>query len=257
MTTAVRASITLGILGLLLLLLGAVPAVAQDVPTLEGDGVITYDHSSLEPLDNPTRQLLHGSAVEGGCAFDVAAEVGSNFKGTIVTREVAYDPATCQSLVEQSVIPAGVGLPDDVLADNTGAKFSQWTGYWRDPVNIPVNWNRSQLRWSYNLTMNRITAVHEGSCPKYRRSATGWRVAYDSGCYLRYIGTSKFGATSSRTFDNDWFPCGGIFIRGATTWVDDHELIAKANGYVEYSTNMGKSGPCSFLLWSQTILVLR
>ena len=220
---------------------------------------MTYDLSELPPLANGEREIIQGIGTDGDCSFTHTFTAAPDFRGQIVRREMSYDPATCRALFETGTLP----LDDDPGAKATAQRSSirdgQWTGYWRDPVNYPVNWNRSKLRWSYDISTNRVTQVYTNSCPYYRLTLTGWSVSYDSGCINGYQNNqSEYKVESSRTFQNTTFPCTPfpIILRGATTTIHDHELVGTGSGSVQFSTNMGKSGLCSWLLWSETILIL-
>ena len=137
---------------------------------------------------------------------------------------------------------------------NGGTKNGEWTGYWKDPININVNWNRSNLRWSYDGST--VTAVHSKSCPDYWLTNTGWSRIYNSGCNYQWAENNyEYRVFSSRTYDNTTFVCGP-FLSGAQTQIHNHILVGKRNGSVEYSTTMRKSGWCSWLLWSETILMV-
>ena len=153
--------------------------------------------------------------------------------------------------METGTLPLDAG---DVLQYSSGTKNGQWTGYWRDPVNFPVTWNRSNLRWSYDGST--VTAVHSKSCPDYWLTNTGWSRIYNSGCNYQWAENNyKYRVFSSRTYDNTTFVCGP-FLSGAQTKIHNHILVGKRNGSVEYSTTMRKSGRCSWLLWSETILIV-
>ncbi len=107
MTTArLPIGISVAVIGLALLLWAGTTfqVTAQDVVTLEGDNVITYGHA--EPLANATRKIVQGVASGDGCSFSLSDEADADFIGDIIQREVAFDPDTCQSLIEESVIPA-------------------------------------------------------------------------------------------------------------------------------------------------------
>ena len=248
MTNAIRLPIgfALAVLGLVLLLwAGTTQASASDKPTLAGASVVSYEHTV--PLDNAVRELVQGTGSNGDCTFTVSGEVDANFRGTIIQREVAYDPTTCKSLVEVSTVPQS-----DVLASSTATKSIQWTGYHRDPVNIPVTWNRSKLRWRYNYMTGQIVWT-SGTCPDYWRTATGWYRKWDSGCDKDY-GSTEASVSSSRWYHNTGFPC--LIGAGASSEIYNHKVTGTGTGTYSYSTNMRKGGACGWLLFRETIFVV-
>ena len=127
MTIAGRVSIgiSVAVIGLVLLLWAAITfqATAEDALTLEGDNVITYDHA--EPLTNATRKIVQGIASEDGCSFSLSDETDADFIGDIIQREAAFDPDSCQSLIEESVIPAEPVHPIHLSTYPT--KYAEWT----------------------------------------------------------------------------------------------------------------------------------
>ena len=265
MTAKARYSMGLtALLGVILIALWGMTilqATAQEGPVLEGEGVVTYDLDDRPTLDDPVRELIQGSGSDGNCSYTHTFTADPDFRGKIIRREVAYDPDTCRSIFETGTLPLDAAGTDTSAQGNTAlstsTRYVQWKGVWLDPPDWDVNYNQSRLKWRYDPSANTIKQVYVRDCPKYRRAATGWRVSYDSGCSTGYDNGAAYRVESSRTFDNDWFPCGIFFpfpLLGATTWVHDHSVVGKGTGHYTYSTTMGKSGNCAWLLHSETEL---
>ncbi len=72
--------------------------------TLEGDNVVVYPYSTPPPNSIVSRRIDTGARVgEDGCSYRHSGMGGS---GTVIERELAYNPETCESLVEVIYIPA-------------------------------------------------------------------------------------------------------------------------------------------------------
>ena len=71
--------------------------------TLEGENVIVYPYSTPPPNSIVSRRIDVGTKIEGGCSYNHSGMSGS---GTVIERELAYNPETCESLIEVIYIPA-------------------------------------------------------------------------------------------------------------------------------------------------------
>ena len=71
--------------------------------------MVHYPYSTPPPNSIVTRRIVTGARVgEDGCSYTNSGMGGS---GTVIERELAYNPDTCESLMETIVIPAGTPLP--------------------------------------------------------------------------------------------------------------------------------------------------
>ena len=77
--------------------------------TLEGEGVVVYPYSTPPPNSIVSRRIVVGTKVDGGCSYRHSGMGGG--AGTVMERELAYNPATCESLIETIYIPDGVQVP--------------------------------------------------------------------------------------------------------------------------------------------------
>ena len=88
------------------------PAPTPELLTLEGDNVVYYRHSSPPPNATVVRTINQGTKnSEGGCGWTTQGMAGGGFSGSISTRELAYNPDTCEYLVETWIIPGGTPAP--------------------------------------------------------------------------------------------------------------------------------------------------
>ena len=76
--------------------------------TLEGEGVVVYPYSTPPPNSIVTRRIVVGTKTEDGCSYHFSGMGGG---GTVVERELAYNPETCESLMETIYIPDNVQVP--------------------------------------------------------------------------------------------------------------------------------------------------
>ena len=74
--------------------------------TLEGEGVIVYPYSTPPPNSIVSRRIVVGTKTEDGCSYRHSG-TGSG-SGTIIERELAYNPETCESLRESIYIPDNI-----------------------------------------------------------------------------------------------------------------------------------------------------
>ena len=115
---------------------GATTATAADT-TLVGENVVDYSRGAdlglyhQFDLEESEFVVLQGSALDGGCAFDVELPVS---EAAIAAVEQQYDPDTCQMLLE-------IGRPSDadlalhagdylltVRGDTVGGHQQEWVG---------------------------------------------------------------------------------------------------------------------------------
>ncbi len=221
---------------------------------LQGENIVQYDVSDRPHLENAVQTIVQGIAIPGGCTFTIEMELGPDDAG-MTARELAYDPDTCRSTFETGIkagIPgaSGGGMTYDEGGGTVATKARQFTGTWRDPVNLPVNWNRSRLKWKYDTGSGRVIEILHEDCLHYFYKTTQWRLSYDSGCTGVYANNdTQYWVYSSKEFDNDWFPCTSG--RGATTRVFNHTIKGKGNGGVSTSTQMSKWGDCAGMLHAE------
>ena len=76
--------------------------------TLEGEGVVVYPYSTPPPNSIVSRRIVVGTKTEDGCSYHYS---GMGSGGTVVERELAYNPETCESLMETIFIPDNVQVP--------------------------------------------------------------------------------------------------------------------------------------------------
>ena len=80
------------------------PTLEVDDPVisewLEQDGIIIYRRG--EELVNSRMYIIKGERIEGGCTWHVSS-VGSD-DGIVVSREVATNHTTCESLIEEGTL---------------------------------------------------------------------------------------------------------------------------------------------------------
>ncbi len=100
--------------------------------TLNGPNVITYEHQ--EVLTNTARAVRQGARLAtGGCKFSGQAILAP---GTTVTElELAFDPDTCQSLVESgTLVASGSGADPTEIGTEAATHDSTAAGLRMFPV---------------------------------------------------------------------------------------------------------------------------
>ena len=85
------------------------PPPAPTPLTLEGDNVVVYPYSTPPPNSIVSRRIIVGTKIEDGCSYHFSGMGG--VAGSITKREIAYNPETCEALIEIIVIPDNVQVP--------------------------------------------------------------------------------------------------------------------------------------------------
>ena len=244
--------------------------------TLEGENVHTYDWSDSTPLVNGRRSIVEGESFNGGCTFHLTETAGPNVT-KMVTRELAYDPTTCQVLISTAKTTShtsgttnslakllGGGGGASMAKDEDGGgggtiatKRRNWEGLWREVAHAPVNRSYSSLKWRYNTGTDTVEML-QSRCVLGWTEQTGWSVGYYSGCQRGYFDdNSEYEVKSSTRYENSIFPCAvddGVLLIGANTKIYNHRLVGHGSGGITTSTSMSKWGDCAYLLRSETTL---
>lgn len=104
---SIKAGLRAGALSAFALLVGAQASVAAVV--LEGDDVITYEHTVT--LAGASRSIIEGERLpDGGCRFSQSRTLDR--EATVTELELAFEPATCRSLIESGKRVSGDVLPE-------------------------------------------------------------------------------------------------------------------------------------------------
>ncbi len=252
-----------------------VAAEGPDEPRLQGEGVITYNPPNRPALMDPVRSVVQGTRVDGECVITYTVSINSN-EPSKVTRTVAFNPITCEELIEQGTLsqqetevdgsPTKETTPKDegIGTDSQGGatysasslprKTKTFKATWEDPVHLDVNWQKTKMTWEYD-SENNIVNYLSGLCTWYWLTTTGWTADPDEECkqYSQANG-SRHVVEASRGFTNKNFPC---FILGnpkvgAKTRMDNQKITANADGTYSGSVDFSKSGDCAWLLHNET-----
>ncbi len=85
------------------------PPPAPTPLTLEGDNVVVYPYSTPPPNSIVSRRIVEGTKIEDGCSYHHSGMGGVT--GSITERELAYNPETCEALIETIVVRDNFQVP--------------------------------------------------------------------------------------------------------------------------------------------------
>ncbi len=230
-------------------------------PVLTGDNVVETDGSGEPPLINPTRRIIQGEKVEGGCAFSGYLEPGPG-EQYIVIRSLATNWDTCEQLVEQGNVSSADGkklfddseasedtpAPDNGRTDPISNYFaaSQETHIiklqvgWKDPPALTVNFAHTGME--FTISGNQVT-YQDGNCRWFKFA--GWSRDYHL-CEWRYRNNQSIVEVDQfEDFSNDSFPCEDGF-EGAETTYRDRVGATSSGPFVSYHSEA--TGDCAWLL---------
>jgi hypothetical protein len=233
--------------------LRAAPAVAASTPLdLTGPSVVRYvAPAGMLELSRSIVQGVYGS--NGACTFHGSA-TGS--KGTPITEqvEIAFDPATCRSLVVTGRPGASAGAQNpsgggslsssssggNPAPTTTGDPSAYVHTWFQDPFGIHVNDVWEEIAWNPAY----------GCADYYRWSAKNWLQWYSQdGWYVNYNHSGfsptcySVEAASSVNFRNTFF-C----LATDNTYYSPTRIDGYANGGWYASWYWSKDGACSGLL---------
>jgi hypothetical protein len=163
--------------------------------------------TDLAPLTNAKTWVLVGQPIPGGCSYSYPAGPEVIPDGGWELRSIALDPSECAKLMEEGTPTTLVQLTADkgTTSLNSGAEEalalaptssqSAWEQVvWRDIVGLWLNYDVSQVDWSYNgsIVTSGSTHGHWGY-----RWGSGWSI--DS-----YGNYSTWGSGSSYLRSESW-----------------------------------------------------
>ncbi len=226
-------AIAIALLGMMFYLVGAMvstdPTYSSSSPNngaslvLTGDDVTEYDQSDKPPLVNPTRRIIQGTEVDGGCIFTSYYEPPRGQRYTM-GRTLAVNRKTCEKLEEIGALSEADGEEafegEDEATDVTGETSSGSSALpqsdintvyvaklktgWEDPFNIDVNWVQTGIEWRI-ISDEVLYRYHR--CLKWKLNTSGWE--YDGGtCTWRYRNNhTRVETNQTQHFKNQVFPC--------------------------------------------------
>ncbi len=256
--------------------------------TLEGDGVVEYDWSHRPPIENGVLRIIQGTQKDDACVFNRALSLSPNeqFK---ISRTLAFNPDTCQELIEVGTMSSEARSLEDqrdqanesiavrpldsssqhdmTLADSSLPRmFSSYKAKYEDPVNWDVNWLSAELVWEYDDENDIVNYVSDtGWCRRDWNEVTDWYPTSGLPCDGSSEGSgSRYVVETSSHFENTAFICFAVSISpflppvvlsGAKTHYEDQELTAYADGTSAGQVNQWKEGECAWLLHGSQSLV--
>ena len=287
--TKVFASIlTLVVIALLVFLAATVHLVfaqEDDEVELDGPGVITIDQSDSVPIKDAVRSIIQGTRIDGECVINYRMSIGADEQPKIA-RTLAFNPDTCEELIEQGTLASGDGPAEENDPQETGVPVPQpgtsssqqaynsasasslptktktFKATWEDPIQLDVNWQKTTIKWRYDAQNNTVQYV-SGKCRWWWLTLTGWTADSDKECwhYPKDNG-SQHVVEASRGFTNNVFVCSlpppypvpypYPILQGAKTRMDNQTVTAYANGSYTGDVDFSKSGDCAWLLHSET-----
>lgn len=260
-------------------------AGAAERVTLSGPEVVDYGLAGYE-FEDSTRHIVEGTPDSGGCRF---TGEGTLQPGESVTQvEIAYDPATCRSLVERGTL-VGDGPPEGSVRDGAQAR-SEAGGAPTDGLSAQSvlgrfrayqwSWYDEPARWvqgcdvedscgplpPVNTVKNSVEWVPDGSCavaPGYTGwneyeitwlTLTGWEVKRNDWNHAPdpIPCEQDIYSENYNHFQNRAFctAVGGVLgaIFETNTYYEPNHVHGDRNGVAYYRWSARKSGLCSALL---------
>ena len=138
--------------------------------TLEGEGVVVYPYSTPPPNSIVSRRIVVGTKTEDGCSYRHSGMGGG--AGTVIERELAYNPETCESLKETIYIP-----PDGVQVPTHAPSPTRTPG----PAPTVDPGLQAYLDWMADLIGQSITEAEQGGMPELAECLKQLRQAYVQG----------------------------------------------------------------------------
>ena len=144
-------------------------ADGDDEVRLDGPGVITVDNSNKAPIVNGVRRIIQGTRIDGECVIKYRMSLGPN-EGPKVARTLAFNPNTCEELIEQGTLTSGHGsdakvptMKEAIPANKPGlsagseayesssasslpSKTKTFNATWEDPIQLDVNWQKTKIK---------------------------------------------------------------------------------------------------------------
>ncbi len=137
--------------------------------TLEGDSVVHYPYSTPPPNSIVSRRIVVGTRVgDDGCSYTHSGMGGS---GTVIERELAYNPESCESLVETILIPAGTPFPTP----------TQDPAHTPDPTPTIDPAFQMYMSWMADLIGGQIEAARQNGMPEVADCLEQLQQAYIQG----------------------------------------------------------------------------
>ena len=192
--------------------------------------MITVDHSDSDPITNSVRSIIQGTRIDGECLISYRMSLGPDEQPKIA-RTLAFNPNTCEELIEQGTLtsedistdkndPNETGVPaqktgtfsgqeahGSALASSLPSKTKTFKATWEDPIQLDVNWQKTKIKWEYDAQNNIVNYV-SGKCKWWWLTLTGCSADSDKECwhYSKANG-SQHVVEASRGFTNKAFVC--------------------------------------------------
>jgi hypothetical protein len=260
---AIKVGLRAGALSAFALLVGAQASVAAVV--LEGDDVITYEHTVT--LAGASRSIIEGERLpDGGCRFSQSRTLDR--EATVTELELAFEPATCRSLIESGKRVSGDVLPEagaqsqarteSVSAAEVDAAGSTEAGipssftrrvraslhsFYEDPPNFNVTDVTNEAEWTADGTCANVPGT--SALLSYRLdwlAETGWGLQSQ----LFSFGGDCNGVISQ----SDTHYKNGVFCAFFDTdnYYEPNRVEGRPDGTAVLTWTQRKEGPCDFLL---------
>ena len=144
-------------------------ADGDDEVRLDGPGVITVDNSNKAPIVNGVRRIIQGTRIDGECVIKYHMSLGPDEEPK-VARTLAFNPNSCEELIEQGTLASGHGsdaevpaMEEDIPAVKPGlpaaseayqsfsasslpSKTKTFKATWEDPIQLDVNWQKTKIK---------------------------------------------------------------------------------------------------------------
>ena len=255
-------------------------ADGDDEVRLDGPGVITVDNSNKAPIVNGVRRIIQGTRIDGECVIKYHMSLGPDEEPK-VARTLAFNPNTCEELIEQGTLTSGQSSDAEVRAieeaipaskpglsagseayesspaSSLPSKTKTFKAAWEDLIQLDVNWQKTKIEWEY-VAQNNVVDYLSGQCKWWWRSSTGWTADSDKECW-RYskANDSQYVVEASRGFTNTVFVCSASWnpdeiLQGANTRMDYQTVTAYSNGGYSGDVDFSKCGDCAWLLDPET-----
>lgn len=252
-----------------------VPDSYREFVEISPDGWIEFKQQDYA-LENSTVYVKEGERTDdGGCALSGQFVLPQGSEAVEV-REIAFNPVTCEALLERGIPPRdaaldgatdtqeGATLSDDVDATNSadsGGEFataavSRSSGYlesrYKDPPGYRVNYIRNSTDWRHDGRSVR-SPVYNGYAWDMIRS-TGWQMRKHD--WNHHATTYQTTSSSYIHFRNGYFCSNayGQYQPPTHTYYDRNTVHGRANGSLVGEWRAYKSGGCEgFLRFSKVL----
>ena len=158
----------------------------DDEVRLDGPGVVTVDNSNKAPITNGVRSIIQGTRIDGECVIKYRMSLGPDEEPK-VARTLAFNPNTCEELIEQGTLTSGqssdaevraieeaipatkLGLSagseahESFLASSLPSRTKTFKATWEDPIQLDVNWQKTKIKWEYDA-QNNVVNYLSGQC---------------------------------------------------------------------------------------------